>query len=96
MRIRWAASVYARHLPELRTIAEPILQEVVDEAELRWMRGGTKADRKVLVRELVVQEVEQWSDGSRVEGRAAGATRDKGYYLGEWATVADAEEMGYC
>jgi len=34
------------------------------------------------------------TDGSRREGRAAGATRSNGRYLGEWATVADAEEMG--
>jgi len=39
-RIRWAASVYGRHLPELRKIAEPILLEWVEEdAELRWMEG---------------------------------------------------------
>jgi len=30
-RIRWAASVYARHLPELRAIAEPIFREVLEE-----------------------------------------------------------------
>jgi len=39
-RIRWAASVYARHVPELRPIAEPILRGVLeDDMELRWMRG---------------------------------------------------------
>ena len=30
----------------------------------------------------------------RAAGRAAGATRTRGLYLGEWATVADAEEVG--
>jgi len=30
-RIRWAASVYGRHLPELRKVAEPILQEALGE-----------------------------------------------------------------
>jgi len=30
-RIRWVASVYARHLPELRKIAEPILRELLEE-----------------------------------------------------------------
>ena len=30
-RIRWAASVYARHMPELREIAEPILREWIEE-----------------------------------------------------------------
>ena len=35
-RIRWAASVYGRHLPELREVAEPIVREWVEEdAELR-------------------------------------------------------------
>jgi len=29
-----------------------------------------------------------------MDGRAAGATRTMGWYLGEWATVADAEEVG--
>jgi len=29
-----------------------------------------------------------------MEGRAAGATRSRGVYLGEWATVADAESAG--
>ena len=33
-------------------------------------------------------------DRSRADGRAAGATRTRGLYLGEWATVADAEEVG--
>jgi len=95
-RIRWAASVYARHLPELRAIAEPILREVLEEdVELRWMQSAEPVrDRGVEVRELDENEVEEWRDGSRIEVEAAGATRRKGGYLGEWATVADAEEMG--
>jgi len=40
------------------------------------------------------ESVEGWSDGSRVDGMAAGATRTKGMYLVEWVTVADAEEIG--
>jgi len=40
-RYRWVASVYGRHLPELREIAEPILQEIGDEdTEWRWMQGN--------------------------------------------------------
>jgi len=40
-RIRSAASVYGRHLPELRNKAEEILRTVVEEnAKLRWMEGG--------------------------------------------------------
>ena len=94
-KIRWAASVYARNLPELRKIAEPILEEVLgDDTELKWMKGRAKSRAQVEVKELLETEVEEWTDGSRREGRAAGATRTKGKYLGEWATVADAEEMG--
>lgn len=43
---------------------------------------------------MVEADVEEWTDGSKMEGRAAGAPRERGYYLGEWATVADAEEIG--
>jgi len=95
-RIRWAASVYARYIPELRAIAEPILREVLEEdVEVRWMQGTESVrDIRVEARELAEHEVEEWTDGSRIDGRAAGATREKGWYLGEWATVADAEEIG--
>ena len=95
-RIRWAASVYARHMPELRKIAEPILREDLEEdTELRWMQGSVShEDIRVEARELAEEEVEEWTDGSRMDGRAAGATRKRGWYLGEWATVADAEKIG--
>jgi len=94
-RIRWAASVMARHEPELRAIAEPILREVLEEdTQLRW-RGGLEAGEKMVEAvDLECERVEEWTDGSRMEGRAAGATRTAGIYLGEWATVADAEEAG--
>jgi len=93
-RIRWAASVYSRHLPELREVAEPIIREWVEEdAELRWM-VGTKGKKEVRVEKLDIGRVQEWTDGSRMEDRAAGATRTKGEYLGTMATVADAEEMG--
>ena len=95
-RIRWAASVYARHLPELREVAELILRDVLEEdTEMRWMRGTDRSrEVRLEVRELAEEEVEEWTDGSRMDDRAAGATREKGLYLGEWATVADAEEAG--
>ena len=35
-----------------------------------------------------------WRRGYFPTGRAASATRARGLYLGEWATVADAEEVG--
>jgi len=94
-RIRWAASVYARHMPELRAIAEPILRKAVgEEVELRWMEGVSREKRLIQIEELEEERVEEWSDGSRIEGKAAGGTRREGLYLGEWATVADAEEVG--
>ena len=94
-RIPWAASVYARHLPELREIAEPILREAIEhDTELRWRQGGSKADVKIKICELREHEVEEWSDGCRMDGKAAAATEKRGMYLGEWATVADAEELG--
>jgi len=64
-RIRWAASVYARHLPELREVAEPILRAVVgDGVELRWMQGADWGRGKVETAQLNRDEVEEWSDGS--------------------------------
>jgi len=94
-RVRWAASVYARFMPELRVIAEPILRGVLEEdVELRWMRGVKSTGVEIETRDLVEQEVEEWTDGSRIDGIAAGATRTEGVYLGEWATVADAEAAG--
>jgi len=93
-RVRWVASVYARYMPELREIAEPILREITGETELRWMEGVKSEGCRVQVEELSEEILEEWSDGSRIDGRAAGATRGQGLYLGEWATVTDAEETG--
>ena len=93
-RIRWAASVYGRHLPELREVAEPILREWMEEdAELKWIEG-TRGERREQVVALEKEQVEEWTDGSRIEGRAAAAARTKAEYLGTMATVADAEELG--
>jgi len=49
---------------------------------------------RVVIAPLDRERVEEWSDGSRTDGRAAGATITRGLYLGKWATVADAEETG--
>jgi len=85
--------VYARHMPELREIAEPILKEVLEEdTELRY--AGCERKGQVEIKQLDEREVEEWTDGRRVEGRAVGATRTKGLYLGAWATVADLEATG--
>jgi len=43
---------------------------------------------------LEEEQVEEWTDGSRIDGRAAAATRTKAEYLGTMATVADTEELG--
>ena len=77
-------------------MADPILREALsDDTEIRWMEGvKSRGEIKIGIKELSGEEVEEWTDGSMMEGRAAGATREKGFYLGEWATVADAEEMG--
>jgi len=94
-RVRWAASVYGRNIPVLREIAEPILKKWVEEdAELQWMRQKTTGHRGVRVTELVEEQVEDWTDGSRFDGRAAAATATAAMYLGTMATVADAEELG--
>jgi len=44
--------------------------------------------------ENVREQVEEWTDGSRIDGRAAAATRTKAEYLGTMATVVNAEALG--
>ena len=79
-RIRWASSVYARYLPELREIA---LREVLeDDVEMMWIQGADRERGTVRVAPLDKGKVEEWSDGSRAEERAVGATRTRGLYLG--------------
>jgi len=93
-RIRWAASVFGRHLPELREVAEPIGRELVEEdAVLRWM-NGIKGERRVQVIHLDVDMVEEWTDGSRMGSRAAAATRTTAKPRGTMATIADTEALG--
>jgi len=75
-------------------VAEPILREWIEEdAELGWMEG-VSGERGVRVVELEEEQVEEWTDGSRIDGRAAAATRTKAEYLGMMAAVADAEKLG--
>jgi len=69
-------------------------EAIGEEGELRWMEKVGSEKRLIEVEELAEERVEEWSDGSRIGGRAAGANREEGLYLGEWATVADAEEVG--
>jgi len=75
MRIRWAASVYERHLPMLREVVEPTTREwIEDDADLRWMEGVPR-ERRVRIEELDDGKVEEWTDGSRMEGSTTAATR---------------------
>jgi len=47
-RIRWAASVYGRHPPELRPQAEETLRSVVEEdSRLRWISREYHGEREV-------------------------------------------------
>jgi len=55
---------------------------------------GRLCRREVQIEELDVDSVEEWTDGSRIGGRAAGATGEEGMYLGALATIADAEAAG--
>jgi len=55
------------------------------------MQGVPEERAEVRVGELRPGEVEGWTGGSKCDGRAAGATRTRGIYLGTMATVADAE-----
>jgi len=58
--------VYARHMPELWEIAEPILREVLEEdVELRWMKGTDWGRGAVEVAPLQASRVEERSDGTR-------------------------------
>ena len=97
-RVRWAASVYGRHLPELRPIAEKILQQryEVHNVQFRWMEHQIDmAERKpCVIRQLNLQVVEEYSDGSRLDGAAAAATSRRAEFLGMHATVTDAEMVG--
>jgi len=61
---------------------------------LRWRSRGDYSRREVQIEELDIDSVEEWTDGSRIGGRAAGATGEEGMYLGTLATIADAEAAG--
>jgi len=76
--------VYGRPLPELQEVAEPILREVIEEdAELRWMRGGSQERGAMDIAELEVDEVQEWTDGSRTRG-LRGSRRRKDCPWARW------------
>ena len=97
-KIRWAASVYGRHLPILRNAAEKILEGEYGGHNInwRWMEEEVPlAERKeVRVDEWEEGRTQEYSDGSRVDGAAAAGTTEDAVYLGEQATVMDAEMLG--
>lgn len=55
---------------------------------------GSRGRTEGKVVELAEEEVEEWTDGSRIRGRAAAATRTSAKYLGRMTTIADAEAVG--
>jgi len=55
---------------------------------------GAPGAMTVRVEELDGDTVEEWSDGSRMAGRAAAATKTEARYLGTLATIAGTEELG--
>jgi len=75
--------------------AEQILREFLEEdVVLGWRSRGDYGRREVQIEELDIEAVEEWTDGSRIGGRVAGATREEGMYLGTLATIEDAEAAG--
>jgi len=56
------------------------------------MEGAPRA-RVVKIEELDKDRVEEWTDGSGMDGRAPTVTRDAAQYLGMMATIADAEAL---
>jgi len=59
---------------------------VEEGAEFRWMEG-VRREGEVQLRELDGDRVGEWTDGSRMEGRAAAATRTEATYLGTMSTI---------
>lgn len=56
------------------------LEQVEEDVALTWRSGDDYGNRDVRVEELDADQVEEWTDGSRIEGRAAGATSEEGIY----------------
>ena len=99
-RVRWAASVYARFEPELRPRAERILsEELGGEADviLKWVegiQGAIRGGREATGEATLLEEKIGYTDGSRMEGAAAAATAESAIFLGNLATVMDADVLG--
>ena len=97
-RIRWAASVYGRCLPILKDKAQEILDQAYDTHGVQW-RWMTEVcpltDRQeIRVQEWCPIQTGEYTDGSRIDEAAAGATTKTAEYQGQHATVMDAEMLG--
>lgn len=85
-KIRWVASVYGRNVPMLRGRAGKV------EADLIWMKG----DPHNRISNLPVTEDIKGAaffDGSRIDNHTAVAIVSEAVYLGNYATVMDAEML---
>ena len=87
--------MFRRHLTELRLITEKILQQRYEghNVQCRWMEHQLDiAERKpVIIQELNLEAVEEYSDGSRLDWAAAAATSRRAEYLGMHATITDTD-----
>ena len=97
-KVRWAASVYGRYLPILKHRAQEILNDAYHTQNVRWRWMDSiclLAEREqVMIQEWRIESMPEYSDGSRVEDVAAGATTRMAEYLGHHAIVMDAEMLG--
>ena len=94
-KIRWAASVYGTHLPALGHVVEKILEQRYKgpNVQFKWMKHQLDMVERnpFTIRDLNLEEVEKYSDSSRLDGAEAAATSRRAEYLGMHATVTDAE-----
>ena len=84
--------------PILKDVAQRILSQTYETRDVQW-RWTTEARPLTERKEVKLQEwnpdqTEEYSDGSRVEGAAAGGTTRRAEYLGQYATAMDAEMLG--
>lgn len=97
-RAKGTLNEYGRHLPDLKGIAQKILNERYEGYGVRfqWMEADVplRSRHEFKVIEYCEEMEKEYSDGSRLEGAAAAATTKEAVYLGQHSTVTDAEIMG--
>lgn len=90
-RIRWAASVYGRNVQVLNPIARQVLEPLfeAENVKLNWMGDTLPMHQRNEIEkvEWVENQVDEYSDGSRREGAAAGANTTTAEYLRNYATT---------